>query len=252
MIIGEFWAMTTEGDGNYHLQRFLEQEGAEVDIQLTTAWILYTIWQNVYDTKKRMHLRGVDESRHALNGVEPLKKIAMLKVADKALRGWFHFFAKTMGLNGYHLPDMGEVADVAHEFYPVELRGGEGHMEVGKVILAAEHAKAHMVLSVKPFGCMPSSGVSDGVQSLVTTRYPGIIFCPIETSGDGEVNAHSRIQMYLFKARRKAKDEFENLLQERGMTVDEANKKLKRRSRRALHYPKHVLAGTGANMIQAL
>src|ERR1035438_6934150 len=28
-IIGEFWAMTTEGDGNYQLQRFLESEGAE-------------------------------------------------------------------------------------------------------------------------------------------------------------------------------------------------------------------------------
>jgi predicted nucleotide-binding protein (sugar kinase/HSP70/actin superfamily) len=27
-IIGEFWAMTTEGDGNYALQRFLESEGA--------------------------------------------------------------------------------------------------------------------------------------------------------------------------------------------------------------------------------
>ena len=40
-IIGEFWAMTTEGDGNYHLQRFLESEGAEVDIQLVTSWILY-------------------------------------------------------------------------------------------------------------------------------------------------------------------------------------------------------------------
>src|SRR5690606_36322325 len=33
-VIGEFWAMTTEGDGNYHLQRFLEEEGAEVQIQL--------------------------------------------------------------------------------------------------------------------------------------------------------------------------------------------------------------------------
>ena len=32
-IIGEFWAMTTEGDGNYQLQRFLESEGAESDIQ---------------------------------------------------------------------------------------------------------------------------------------------------------------------------------------------------------------------------
>src|SRR5690606_15250546 len=28
-IIGEFWAMTTEGDGNYRLQRFIETEGAE-------------------------------------------------------------------------------------------------------------------------------------------------------------------------------------------------------------------------------
>jgi hypothetical protein len=28
-IIGEFWAMTTEGDGNYALQAFLESEGAE-------------------------------------------------------------------------------------------------------------------------------------------------------------------------------------------------------------------------------
>src|SRR5262249_20164280 len=27
-IIGEFWAMTTEGDGNYALQKFLESEGA--------------------------------------------------------------------------------------------------------------------------------------------------------------------------------------------------------------------------------
>ncbi|MGA7123981.1 MAG: 2-hydroxyglutaryl-CoA dehydratase, partial [Polyangiaceae bacterium] len=41
-IIGEFWAMTTEGDGNYQLQRFLESEGAEADIQLVTAWLLYT------------------------------------------------------------------------------------------------------------------------------------------------------------------------------------------------------------------
>jgi predicted nucleotide-binding protein (sugar kinase/HSP70/actin superfamily) len=34
-IIGEFWAMTTEGDGNYKMQKFLRDEGAEVDIQLT-------------------------------------------------------------------------------------------------------------------------------------------------------------------------------------------------------------------------
>jgi predicted nucleotide-binding protein (sugar kinase/HSP70/actin superfamily) len=58
-----------------------------------------------------------------------------------------------------------------------------------------------MTVSVKPFGCMPSSGVSDGVQSLITARFPGTIYCAVETSGDGATNFYSRVQMYMFKAR---------------------------------------------------
>ena len=60
-IIGEFWAMTTEGDGNYQLQRFLEGEGAECDIQFVTNWLLFMLWEGRYDTKLRAELRGVDE-----------------------------------------------------------------------------------------------------------------------------------------------------------------------------------------------
>src|SRR5262249_6252309 len=57
-IIGELWAMTTEGDGNYQLQRFLEGEGAEADIQLVAAWLLYMLWESRNDTKNRKMLRG--------------------------------------------------------------------------------------------------------------------------------------------------------------------------------------------------
>src|SRR5690606_30135539 len=32
-ITGEFWAMTTEGDGNYHMARWLESEGAQVLVE---------------------------------------------------------------------------------------------------------------------------------------------------------------------------------------------------------------------------
>src|SRR6478609_593182 len=67
-IIGEFWAMTTEGDGNYQLQKFLEKEGAECDIQFVTAWILYNIWEVRFDTKSRAMLRGMDKSKYALGG----------------------------------------------------------------------------------------------------------------------------------------------------------------------------------------
>ena len=67
-IIGEFWAMTTEGDGNHRLQRFLEAEGAEVDIQPVTAWILYVIWEHQHDTRKRLLLRGEDDGTMGLKG----------------------------------------------------------------------------------------------------------------------------------------------------------------------------------------
>jgi predicted nucleotide-binding protein (sugar kinase/HSP70/actin superfamily) len=42
-ILGEFWAMTTEGDGNYHLQEFIEQEGGENEIQILAFLLLYNL-----------------------------------------------------------------------------------------------------------------------------------------------------------------------------------------------------------------
>src|SRR6195256_6250525 len=117
-----------------------------------------------------------------------------------------------MGLSDYHLPDMDAIAEVSHAFYDNNLRGGEGHMEIGKLIQNVAYSKVNMTLSVKPFGCMPSSGVSDGVQSYVTEKLPGGIFLAIETSGDGAVNVQSRVQMMLFKARQVALRESEEAL----------------------------------------
>jgi predicted nucleotide-binding protein (sugar kinase/HSP70/actin superfamily) len=252
-IIGEFWAMTTEGDGNYRLQRFLEQEGAEVDIQPITAWLLYNIWAHVWDTKQRMLLRADDEGKFGLSGKNPRKKIAILKVAEQALRGTFAVYCKTIGLDGYHLSDMDEIATISHQYYDNHLRGGEGHMEVGKLIQHVEQRKSHMVISVKPFGCMPSSGVSDGVQSLVTAKHPEAIFCAIETTGDGAVNVQSRVLMDLFKARQKAQKEYAELLQAAALTQDDAARRAHRhRYDRSLFYPKHVVAGTAANTIVQL
>lgn len=125
-------------------------------------------------------------------------------------------------------------------------------MEVGKLIQTVKHKKAHMVISVKPFGCMPSSGVSDGVQSLVVKEYPEAIFCPIETSGDGAVNVHSRVQMFLFKARKKARAEFQSKLESRGLDLAQAKRRLRTGWRRALFYPKHIVAGTGANVLSRI
>jgi len=255
-IIGEFWAMTTEGDGNYQLQKFLESEGGENDIQLTTAWLLYNIWEVARDTRERQHLRGLDGGQYGLEnvGADELgvtKRLASMRLAEAGLRLGFQAFALPLGLYDYHLPDMDLVADVAKDFYSNDLRGGEGHMEVGKLIVNVACSKAHITVSVKPFGCMPSSGVSDGVQSLITAKYPGTIFCAVETSGDGATNFYSRIQMYMFKARLAAEEELRRAYEEAGVTEAEVRAFLKANPKynSPLHHAPHKVAGSAANLV---
>jgi predicted nucleotide-binding protein (sugar kinase/HSP70/actin superfamily) len=253
-IIGEFWAMTTEGDGNYKLQAFLESEGAEVDVQFITAWMLYLIWQARYDTLNRSSLKTADEGRRSLQGVNVLKKRATLWAAKKVLMAGFQTFANIMGLSGYKFMDMEHMAKISQQFYDNDIRGGEGHMEVGKLILNSQLNKVNMTLSVKPFGCMPSSGVSDGVQSKITERYPEAIFLPIETTGDGAVNVYSRIQMQLFKARQQAQKEVDKALDSVGLNADKLKRAWRNNSKinHALHHSPHKAACTSADMIYEL
>ena len=255
-IIGEFWAMTTEGDGNYQLQKFLESEGGENDIQLTTAWLLYNIWEVSRDTKERRYLRGVDGGKYGLSDfanddVGIAKRLATLRLAELGLRVGFQAFALPFGLFGYHLPDMDLVAEVAQEHYSNDLRGGEGHMEVGKLIVNAVKHKAHVTVSVKPFGCMPSSGVSDGVQSLITARYPGTIFCAVETSGDGATNFYSRVQMYMFKGRILAEQELQKAFEVTGTTKAEVEAFLEAhpKYKSPFHHAPHKVASSAANLV---
>jgi hypothetical protein len=148
---------------------------------------------------------------------------------------------------------MDEIATISHQYYDNHLRGGEGHMEVGKLIQSVEQRKSHMMISVKPFGCMPSSGVSDGVQSLVTARHADALFCAIETTGDGAVNVQSRVLMYLFKARQAAQREYDALREASGRSQQELETLAHRkRCGGSLFYPPHRVAGTASNALLAI
>jgi predicted nucleotide-binding protein (sugar kinase/HSP70/actin superfamily) len=253
-IIGEFWAMTTEGDGNYQLQRFLESEGAECEIQPVSNFLLYELWEVIHDTRERMMLRHRDGRKHEAENDSPLLTLAACRLIDFVSRATVAAYARAVGLKHYHLPDMNHLARIARKMYPIELRGGEGHLEVAKVIEAVSKNKAHMVVTVKPFGCMPSSGVSDGIQSLVTARYPEVNLCAIETSGDGAVGVYSRVQMALFKARARAREEYEKALADNGIDDPDRLSQGRRRGKltSAIYYPRHKVAGTAANALYEL
>jgi hypothetical protein len=174
-------------------------------------------------------------------------------LGELALRATFAAFSAVAGLRRNKLPDMDEIAKVGHSFYNNELRGGEGHMEVAKLVLNVAKQKAHMTLSVKPFGCMPSSGVSDGIQTVITELHPDAIYCPVETSGDGAVNFYSRVQMYMFKARERARQEYQDALTHYGITDEQAREFIEgTRYAKTFYKAPHVAAGTGADLIHEI
>jgi predicted nucleotide-binding protein (sugar kinase/HSP70/actin superfamily) len=224
-VTGEFFAQTTEGDGNFKMFAFLEREGSQVIVEPIGNWIMYLLWQarERYLEKRKVegskipwwavHQRAADQLK--LRG-----KLTSYAIGRVLFESQYNRLIKGLGGLAHPLTDMFELADVAQPYYHRLARGGEGHLEVGKNIYYTVHKKAHMVLSLKPFGCMPSSQ-SDGVQSAVMNHFKDMIFLPIETSGEGEVNAHSRVQMALGEAKAKAKLEFQQVLESTGKTLED-------------------------------
>ena len=67
--------------------------------------------------------------------------------------------ARRSAASPHELADQYELQRIGHPFYNSRAGGGEGHLEVAKNIYYSNKDLAHMVLSLKPFGCMPSHPV---------------------------------------------------------------------------------------------
>ena len=208
LVMGEFWAAMTEGDGNYNLHRFLESEGAECIPQPVMNRLMLSIWEAERKLFKKEALAVENEKKIDFSNV---KSRILIKLAKITVKTHFNIYAKAIGLHDYEIPNMEKLAALGEKYYTLDCEGGEGHLEVAHLIESVKDNLSHLTISVKPFGCMPSSAVSDGIQSLVTNRFPEANFLSIETSGEGAANFYSRVQMALFKAKQSAKEEFEAL-----------------------------------------
>ena len=226
-ITGEFWAQTTEGDGNFNMFEFLQREGAQVMVEPIGTWLTYVIRQS----KRKMEDRaGLDEEREKLDWwrlgakatclYKDYRPLVLLTVVEKLFSREWQRLRKALSDVPHDLCNQYELQRLGDPFYSTKAGGGEGYMEVAKNIYYHNKDLAHMVLGLKPFGCMPSTQ-SDGAQSAVINNFKDIIYLPIETSGEGEINAHSRVQMALGEAKTKCKGEFARTLDEWGISTSE-------------------------------
>jgi predicted nucleotide-binding protein (sugar kinase/HSP70/actin superfamily) len=242
-VIGEFWAHTTESEGNYNLHRWLEEEGAEVKVEPIAGWIDYQLFLEAEKLKRDLKVKGFSLDR--------LKRLTLVKGMAFTFRALYELFRGALDFRPRPLPSQKLLAKLAKPYFDYFVVGGEGHLEVAKHIYYLKSRKAHMVLSVKPFGCMPSTQ-SDGAQAKVLSDYPESIFLSVETSGDGEVNVKSRVQMKLHEAKLSALEEYDSLLRELNATFSEVKKLFSRRELTKAFVPlKGKFAGTAARALWA-
>jgi predicted nucleotide-binding protein (sugar kinase/HSP70/actin superfamily) len=220
-VVGEFWAQLTESAGNYNLFAFLEDEGAELIVDPISTWVMYLL----YEAKQRLKTRARLESLHSDRTWLRLrfnaglwKRLALYALGECLYRKHYRVALNSLGDVASDLPSQEELGRLADPHYNQLARGGEGHLEIGKSLYYSEKALSHLTISVKPFGCLPSTQ-SDAVQWSLVHRTGGFAFLPVETSGEGEIDALSRVQLAMADARRRAIEEFENSIRRTGIPL---------------------------------
>jgi predicted nucleotide-binding protein (sugar kinase/HSP70/actin superfamily) len=248
-LTGEFWASITESQGNYHIKNWLVEENCELKMEPMVGWLEHLLFSREIKAKDR---RGIKQDEKGLGeDANPYKSELKLYSFRKLLNGYFNLYRGALGFKPNNTINNRLLAKLAHPYYDKRQGGGEAYMEVGNLINLSNKKLAHMMVTVKPFGCMPSSA-SDGVQTRVSADYPDIIFLALETSGDSEVNFKSRAQMKIFEAKVKAKKEADEVIEKLGIDINEVKQFVLENPKYAAGDYKikgHDHAGSGINFI---
>jgi predicted nucleotide-binding protein (sugar kinase/HSP70/actin superfamily) len=165
-VTGEFWAQTTEGDGNFNMFRFLEREGAQVIVEPIGTWIMYLIHQAKQAKIDRKGV-GAEEAmpktwrldKRLKNDWKMRKGTAQLTVAEGIFKREWNRLREALNYLPHELADQYELQRAAHPFYNSRAAGGEGHLEVAKT--STTRTEDCLYCAHLTFGCMPSTQ-SDG------------------------------------------------------------------------------------------
>ena len=197
-VTGEFFANLAHNEGNYNLRRFIMDEGCEVLPGVFTQRVLYDNWRRSCEAKRGIRFSSSAKER-SFHQSSLRKQNVSTTIVKWFWKNWLKSFDVAAFGGHADILDLDHLAESGRPYYHPEIFGGEGNLEIAEAVHYAD--KIDGFISSKPFGCMPSSGVSDGVQAKIMSMYPQLNFLSIETSGDNEVSILSRVSMLLFKAK---------------------------------------------------
>jgi len=202
LVTGEIFANMAHNEGNYNIRRFIMDEGCDVHPAFLTQRVMYDMWRMIknYDRFVKYAENYKDKFKYFFVRIQ-------IKSRKYFIEAFWNNFIKNFNPASFgasmKFVDLDMFGELGRPHYDPEIFGGEGNLEIAEAIYYAD--KVDGFISSKPFGCMPSSGVSDGVMAKIMHDKPDLNFLSIETSGDNEVSILSRVSMLLFKAKEKHK-----------------------------------------------
>ena len=151
-ITGEFWAQTTEGDGNFNMFRFLEREGARgagrADRDLDQVHDPPGAHEDPRSPRpqgRRSRARAWrSRASYARRDGLPLEASPSSAFAETVFKREYDRMRERFGGTCHALADQPELQRIGHPFYNSRAGGGEGHLEVAKNIYYTNHEpRAH-------------------------------------------------------------------------------------------------------------
>lgn len=178
---------------NYHplanngLVELLEKEGAEAVLPNLTDFVLYSLYNGIYRSRR---LSG--------NIMTEIKASAAISVIEAARD---HIRKCLKGSKRFEMPlDIHSIAQKASRIISLGNQTGEGWLLTGEIVKFVESGVKN-ILCLQPFGCLPNHIVGKGVMKELKKRYSTLNICAVDYDpGASEVNQLNRIKLMLSNA----------------------------------------------------
>ena len=167
-VTGEFWAQTTEGDGNFRMFQFLEREGAQVMVEpIAHVGHVHAVAgqgharRTASGSTRRSRSLGAEQARTA-DELKFRQKQMSFEIGEALLRAPLP--PRRRSARRHRTPAAQHAKSSPRSRSPtttVSRGAAKATWKWRRTSTTRSTRRRHMVLSLKPFGCMPSTQ-SDG------------------------------------------------------------------------------------------
>jgi len=181
-VVGEIYVKYSPL-GNNDLQKFLEEQGCEVNLPGLMGFLQYCIFNMGQD--------------HLLYGGK-----AAVKLATDRLLGWLDgvetaMLAAMAGAGFYAPASFRELTEKPQGIVGLGAKMGEGWLLTAEMIELVQGGYGNIVCA-QPFGCLPNHIVGKGMINRIRALYPAANITPIDYDpGATRVNQENRIKLML-------------------------------------------------------